>query len=72
MSAAERGDRWRWVDLSYAQADGLACVVCGRDFAVDGHITHLPVGRSATGSQVFACERTCAPDGRPHEPGGAR
>jgi excisionase family DNA binding protein len=37
-----------------AQADGLACVICGADFLAV-KVAHYPVGRSDTGSQVFAC-----------------
>ncbi|MGH3659979.1 MAG: helix-turn-helix domain-containing protein, partial [Micromonosporaceae bacterium] len=41
-------------ELSPAQADGLACVVCGADFLTVA-VARRPVGRSGTGSQVFAC-----------------
>ena len=51
-----------WIDLTPAQADGLACVVCGRDYldrtedtAFGSAAVRLPVGRSRNGSQVFAC-----------------
>ncbi|MCO1582404.1 helix-turn-helix domain-containing protein [Crossiella sp. SN42] len=37
-----------------AAADGRACLWCGADFLTTG-VSHLPVGRSATGSQVFVC-----------------
>jgi hypothetical protein len=48
--------------LSPAQADGQACVICGRTFRVRGSVA-VPVGRSSsTGSQVFACARGCADD----------
>lgn len=40
--------------LTAAQADGLACVVCGADY-LRIRVPHVPVGRSVTGSQVFAC-----------------
>jgi excisionase family DNA binding protein len=40
--------------LSDAQADGMACVVCGADY-LTVKVAHGPVGRSRTGSQVFAC-----------------
>lgn len=40
--------------LSELQADGMACVVCGLDYRRDG-TPHVPVGRSPSGSQVFAC-----------------
>ena len=42
-------------DLSPAQADGLACVICARPLLV-----WLLVGRSLNGSQVFACAGVCA------------
>lgn len=41
--------------LTGAQADGLACVVCGADYLLPGSAAHVPVGWSGTGSQVFAC-----------------
>jgi len=44
--------------LTPAQADGLACVRCGVDYLTVA-VPHRPVGRSATGSQVFACSWTC-------------
>jgi hypothetical protein len=40
--------------LTQVQADGLACVVCGAHY-LRVHVPHVPVGRSGTGSQVFAC-----------------
>lgn len=40
--------------LTVSQADGVACVVCGVDY-LRVRVPHRPVGRSATGSQVFAC-----------------
>jgi len=49
----------RWTGLAPAQADGLTCVVCGRDFRTPGSVA-VPVGRSHTGSQVFACIGQCA------------
>ncbi len=45
--------------LTPAQADGLACVVCSADY-LTVRVPHRPVGRSRTGSQVFACSATCA------------
>jgi hypothetical protein len=47
-----------WSGLSPAQADGLACVICGRGFRGSGW-AWLPVGHSPTGSQVFACAGDC-------------
>jgi len=46
-------DRY-WPGLNPAQADGLACVCCGVDY-LDHPASHVPVGWSVTGSQVFAC-----------------
>lgn len=40
--------------LTPLQADGLACVRCGKPTMYSGR-TFTPVGRSNTGSQVFAC-----------------
>jgi hypothetical protein len=49
--------------LSPTQADGLACVVCDADYLAV-KVPHRPVGRSLTGSQIFACSTTCmAPGG---------
>lgn len=45
-------------DLNDAQADGLACVVCNEDYTEFLGDT-VPVGVSATGSQVFACAVGC-------------
>ncbi|MDQ3273444.1 MAG: hypothetical protein M3Q39_00035 [Actinomycetota bacterium] len=47
-----------WPGLNPVAADGLACVVCGRDFRTPGSVS-MPVGRSHTGSQVFACDPVC-------------
>jgi hypothetical protein len=56
-SAAE-GASLDFTQLNPAQADGLACVVCGADYLAV-HRAHQPVGRSLAGSQVFACSLTC-------------
>lgn len=45
--------------LTAAQANGLACVACGADY-LRVRVPHVPVGRSVTGSQVFACV-SCLP-----------
>lgn len=58
-----------YTGLSPLQADGLACVVCARDYLRCGGAA-VPVGRSQTGSQVFACVGECS--GIPHGQGGAR
>lgn len=52
-----------WNDLAPAQADGLACVICARDY-LRQPTQRIPVGRSHTGSQVFACAAGCAEAGR--------
>ncbi|MGH3933774.1 MAG: hypothetical protein ACRDS1_02110 [Pseudonocardiaceae bacterium] len=55
-----------WRDLDPAQAHGWACVVCGRDFLrqpytasargmPDTAVQRVAVGRSESGSPVFAC-----------------
>ena len=49
-----------WTGLDVVAADGLACVLCGRSFLSRGSRVRLPVGRSDTGSQVFACVGDCA------------
>jgi hypothetical protein len=49
-----------WTGLAAAAADGLACVVCGRSFQRRWAPARRPVGRSHTGSQVFACVGDCA------------
>lgn len=48
-----------WIGLPTAAADGLACVMCGRSLRGRGR-GWAPVGRSHTGSQVFACVGDCA------------
>lgn len=45
--------------LNTAQSDGLACIECCTDY-LTASTPHVPVGRSLTGSQVFACVGTCA------------
>lgn len=52
-------DETVWTGLDPVEADGRACVICGANF----HHTKtaaIPVGRSHTGSQVFACTGDCA------------
>lgn len=46
--------------LTTGQADGLACVICGLDYLRTVGSASVPVGRSVTGSQVFACVGRCA------------
>jgi hypothetical protein len=61
-----------WSALSAAQADGLACVICGRELTTRAQrhvgsrvgLVWVPVGHSPTGSQVFACAGECAQVGR--------
>ncbi len=48
-----------WRKLLPLQADGLACVVCQANYLIV-RTAHVPVGRSVTGSQVFACIGQCA------------
>ncbi len=48
-----------WTGLSPAQADGQACVICGRSVRGRGAVC-VPVGHSATGSPVYACVGSCA------------
>ncbi|PKW14291.1 hypothetical protein [Saccharopolyspora spinosa] len=45
--------------LTALQADGLACVVCEVNYLYV-QVASVPVGRSKTGSQVFACADRCA------------
>jgi hypothetical protein len=49
-----------WSGLDVLAANGLACVICGRGFLSRGSRVRLPVDRSRTGSQVFACVGDCA------------
>jgi hypothetical protein len=49
--------------LTASQADGLACVVRNVDH-LRVRVPHVPVGRSTTGSQVFAC-KGCLPSQPP-------
>ncbi|GAA5161915.1 hypothetical protein [Amycolatopsis dongchuanensis] len=51
------------IGLTAPQADGLACVRCGADY-LRVRVPHVPVGRSVTGSQVFACLGCCPDDVR--------
>ncbi|MFD4540954.1 hypothetical protein [Streptomyces bauhiniae] len=52
-------ERYFW-HLNAAQADGVACVVCGMDF-LTRKVSSVAVGRSpADESQVFACREPCA------------
>ena len=46
--------------LTAVQADGLACVICGLDYLCAPGSASVPVGRSVTSSQVFACIGLCA------------
>jgi len=46
-------DELNRADLSPAQYDGLACIICGRDYLAEP-IPHVPVGM-VDGGQVFAC-----------------
>jgi hypothetical protein len=48
-----------WTGLPAAAADGVACVTCGRRLRGRGR-SWVPVGRSHTGAQVFACVGDCA------------
>ncbi|MGV9853030.1 hypothetical protein ACWDWU_30300 [Streptomyces sp. NPDC003442] len=48
--------------FSLAQADGLACAICGADY-LHVQVPHIPVGRSTTGPQVFVCVG-CAAEAR--------
>ncbi|MGH3902327.1 MAG: hypothetical protein ACRDTA_29565 [Pseudonocardiaceae bacterium] len=57
--------------LTALQADGLACVACGADY-LRVHVPHVPVGRSVTGSQVFACVDCCPNDVQRRAGGGLR
>jgi hypothetical protein len=50
--------------LTPAQADGIACVSCGADY-LRVRIPHVPVARSRTGSQVFACAGCCQDEAQP-------
>jgi len=45
--------------LTAAQADGLACVICRLDYLHIPGCGSVPVRRSVTGSQVFACVGPC-------------
>ena len=47
--------------LTALQAGGLACVACGAGY-LHVRVPHVPVGRSVTGSQVFACVGCCLDD----------
>ncbi|WP_405671382.1 hypothetical protein [Streptomyces sp. NBC_01530] len=52
-------ERYFW-HLNAAQADGMACVVCGADFLKE-RVTAVAIGRSPVDeTQVFACKQPCA------------
>lgn len=58
--------------LTEAQADGLACVICGTDY-LRVRLAHVPVGRSLSGSRVLACVGRCSAAARRESaPGGGR
>ena len=49
-----------WTHLNEDQASGRACVVCER--LVSAESRAVPIGRSVTGSEVFACPfNVCLP-----------
>ncbi|WIY01854.1 hypothetical protein QRX60_48945 [Amycolatopsis mongoliensis] len=56
--------------LTASEADGLACVACGADY-LRVRVPHVPVGRSVTDSQVFACVGCCLDDAQ-RAAGGVR
>jgi len=57
-----RDERRRHHDrVTWLQADGLGCVVCKADF-LRVRVPHVPVGRSVSGSQVFAYVSCRLPD----------
>ena len=60
-----------WTELDPATANGLACVTCGRDLRTRGSVA-VPVGRSQTDSQVFACAGDCAQQATRESAGGER
>jgi hypothetical protein len=47
------------IGLTAAAADGLECPICGRPADNPSSPPTQPVGRSETGSQVFACSGRC-------------
>lgn len=63
MADAPTTDPRIYRGLRPEQADGLACIVCGTNYLTDAPKSgSVPVGRSVTNSQVFACKspRPCA------------
>jgi hypothetical protein len=58
VMACDAGDQ-SWTGLSPVQADGQACVICGRSVHTTGSV-HVPIGHSVTGSQVYTCTGFCA------------
>jgi len=48
-----------WLGLNTLTANGLACVMCGRDFRGWRSPVRVPVGLSHTGRQVFTCTGEC-------------
>jgi hypothetical protein len=53
-----------WSGLGPAQAKGRACVICAQNLATRAEAARGPVvvmvGRSSSGSPVFACPGVCA------------
>lgn len=60
-------------NLTEAQADGLACVLCGRDYLRSPGVAAVPLEvdgellRGPSGSQLFVCSNTCESDVRAGE-----
>lgn len=60
-----------FTDLTDRQADGLACAICNTDY-LTAPVPHVPVGRSLTSSQVFACIGDCVHTAKRAEARGVR
>lgn len=66
--AADYTTRWARAGLTDAQADGGACVLCGREVAIPGVVlprdAMVPAGwvlEEDAEVQAFRCARRCAP-----------
>ncbi|MDT7705289.1 MAG: hypothetical protein QOG20_896 [Pseudonocardiales bacterium] len=55
----EPGERV-FTHLTAAQAEGVACVMCGRHYGLLDVTLYDPVGQSEAGSRVYACSGVCA------------
>jgi hypothetical protein len=56
------------ISLTAPRADGLSCVICGRNY-ITSNVPREAVGRSEIGNQVFACAGDCVTEARKRQAG---